>query len=90
MPELLLLDEPFAGLSSAEIESVSSILRKMAAGGLTLIIVEHKLKELMKLVKRVIVLHYGKKIADGQPEEIARDQQVLKAYLGRRWSTSNA
>ena len=90
LPELLLLDEPFAGLSLAEIESVSSILREMAAGGLTLIIVEHKLKELMKLVKRVIVLHYGKKIADGQPEEIARDQQVLKAYLGRRWSASNA
>jgi branched-chain amino acid transport system ATP-binding protein len=90
LPELLLLDEPFAGLSAVEIESVSSILREMAAGGLTLIIVEHKLKELMKLVKRVIVLHYGKKIADGQPEEIARDQQVLKAYLGRRWSASNA
>ena len=51
---------------------------------------EHKLKELMKLVKRVIVLHYGKKIADGNPEEIARNEQVLKAYLGRRWSRSNA
>jgi branched-chain amino acid transport system ATP-binding protein len=90
LPELLLLDEPFAGLSPGEIEAVSAILQELMAAGLTLIIVEHKLKELMKLVKRVIVLYYGKKIADGNPEEIARDEQVLKAYLGRRWSRSNA
>lgn len=90
LPDLLLLDEPFAGLTLLEIESLSEILRGLAAKGLTLVIVEHKLKELMKLVKRVIVLHYGKKIADGNPEEIARNEQVLKAYLGRRWSKSNA
>ena len=90
MPDLLLLDEPFAGLTNAEIESVSEILRGLAANGLTLVIVEHKLKELMKLVKRVVVLHYGKKIADGVPEEVSRDEQVLKAYLGRRWSKTNA
>jgi branched-chain amino acid transport system ATP-binding protein len=90
LPELLLLDEPFAGLSLNEIESISEILRGLTAKGLTLVIVEHKLKELMKLVKRVIVLHYGKKIADGNPEEISRDEQVLKAYLGRRWSKPNA
>ena len=90
LPDLLLLDEPFAGLTSAEIESVSEILRGLAANGLTLVIVEHKLKELMKLVKRVVVLHYGKKIADGVPEEVSRDAQVLKAYLGRRWSKTNA
>ena len=90
LPDLLLLDEPFAGLTSAEIESVSEILRGLAGNGLTLVIVEHKLKELMKLVKRVVVLHYGKKIADGVPEEVSRDAQVLKAYLGRRWSKTNA
>jgi branched-chain amino acid transport system ATP-binding protein len=90
LPDLLLLDEPFAGLTSGEIGSVSEILRGLAANGLTLVIVEHKLKELMKLVKRVVVLHYGKKIADGAPEEVSRDEQVLKAYLGRRWSKNNA
>lgn len=90
LPDLLLLDEPFAGLTLSEIESLSEILWGLAAKGLTLVIVEHKLKELMKLVKRVIVLHYGKKIADGNPEEIVRNDQVLKAYLGRRWSKSNA
>lgn len=90
LPELLLLDEPFAGLTISEIESISEILRGLADKGLTLVIVEHKLKELMKLVKRVLVLHYGKKIADGNPEEISRNEQVLKAYLGRRWSQTNA
>jgi len=90
LPELLLLDEPFAGLTISEIQSISEILRGLAAKGLTLVIVEHKLKELMKLVKRVIVLHYGKKIADGNPEDISRNEQVLKAYLGRRWSQTNA
>ncbi len=90
LPELLLLDEPFAGLTVSEIQSISEILRGLAAKGLTLVIVEHKLKELMKLVKRVIVLHYGKKIADGNPEEISQNEQVLKAYLGRRWSKTNA
>ena len=89
-PDLLLLDEPFAGLSDNEIESVSKILVDMSRRGLTLIIVEHKLRELMKLVNRIIVLHYGRKIADGSPEEITQNEQVLKAYLGRRWSTSNA
>jgi len=90
LPELLLLDEPFAGLNIREIESVSEILRGLAAKGLTLVVVEHKLRELMKLVKRVIVLHYGKMIADGNPEDISQNEQVLKAYLGRRWSKLNA
>jgi len=89
-PDLLLLDEPFAGLAASEIDAVSQILRDLAEEGLTLIIVEHKLRELMKLVRRVIVLHYGKKIADGSPEEISQDEQVLKAYLGRRWASRNA
>ena len=89
-PELLLLDEPFAGLTSVEIESVSKILRMLGSEGLTLIIVEHKLRELMKLVNRVIVLQYGRKIADGRPEDISKNEEVLKAYLGKRWAMRNA
>ena len=89
-PELLLLDEPFAGLSMSEIDSVSKVLSELANQGLTFVIVEHKLKELMKLVKRVVVLHYGRKIADGTPESISKDEEVLKAYLGRRWVSSHA
>lgn len=89
-PDLLLLDEPFAGLSNSEIESVSKILVEMSRRGLTLIIVEHKLRDLMKLVNRIIVLFYGKKIADGTPDEIYQNDQVLKAYLGKRWAKTHA
>ena len=89
-PELLLLDEPFAGLSSGEMESIHHVLSSLASEGLTIIIVEHKLRELMKIVDRVIVLHYGTKIADGSPDEISRNEKVLKAYLGKKWGKSNA
>lgn len=87
-PELLLLDEPFAGLNANEIDEISHIIKRMSDAGITLIIVEHKLRELMKLVNRIIVLHYGKKIGDGPPEEISQNDEVLKAYLGRRWSAN--
>ena len=85
-PDLLLLDEPFAGLNSYEIEILSDLFMEMHAQGLTIIIIEHKFKELMKMVKRVIVINHGVKIADDSPENIGKDEEVLKAYLGdRRW-----
>jgi len=81
-PDLLLLDEPFSGLNPSETESLIALLRKLHSEGKTMIIVEHKLRELMKIVERVIVLHLGEKIADGTPKEIAKNERVVNAYLG--------
>ena len=81
-PSLLLLDEPFAGLGPAELPGLSALLRRLHAAGMTLLIIEHKLRELMPLVQRVVVLDYGTVIASGPPEEVVRDPRVLAAYLG--------
>lgn len=89
-PELLLLDEPFSGLNASEIEKESHILRFLVKEGITLIIVEHKLRELMKIVDRIIVLNFGIKIADGVPETITKNKLVLEAYLGKRWNVNSA
>ncbi|MFX0091118.1 MAG: ABC transporter ATP-binding protein, partial [Candidatus Hodarchaeota archaeon] len=81
-PRLLLLDEPFSGLSHEESFRVERLIRDENEKGMTIIIVEHKLKILMRLVKRVLVLHQGKLIGDGTPKEIANNEEVVNAYLG--------
>jgi len=91
-PELLLLDEPFGGLNPAETELLAKSIRRLHKGGRfgrlhsegpTMIIIEHKLAELMKIVDRVIVFHFGEVIADGTPEEIVKDERVIEAYIGK-------
>jgi len=91
-PELLLLDEPFGGLNPAETELLAKSIRRLHKGGRfgrlhsegpTMIIIEHKLAELMKIVDRVIVLHFGELIADGTPEEIVKDEKVIESYIGK-------
>jgi len=82
-PELLLLDEPFAGLGHHEITALFPLIEQLSKEGHSIIIIEHKLRELMKLVKRVITLHFGEKIADGTPDELSRNQRVIGAYLGK-------
>jgi len=81
-PDLLLLDEPFAGLNPIETDLLTKSIRSMHLDGHTMVIVEHKLHALMKLAKRVIVLHLGEKIAEGKPEEITKNKKVIEVYMG--------
>lgn len=82
-PQLLLLDEPFSGLSHEEQQVITDLIIRLHEDGLTIFITGHVLRELMVLVPRVLAMHQGKFIADGPPQEIANNKIVLEAYLGR-------
>ncbi|MBY8983873.1 MAG: ABC transporter ATP-binding protein [Candidatus Lokiarchaeota archaeon] len=82
-PELLLLDEPFSGLSFEEQVVVTNLIKKLHEDGLTIFMTGHVLRELMTLVPRVIAMHQGKLIIDASPQEVANNKIVLEAYLGR-------
>jgi len=83
-PKLLLLDEPFAGLGSGEIEPLAALIRRLhAEEGLTILIIEHRLREFMQLVGRVIAMDFGEVIAAGPPAEIVRHPRVVEAYIGK-------
>ena len=81
-PRLLLMDEPAAGLSSAETTRLAGLLRSMAAADLTLLVVEHKIGFLEELCDRIVVLELGRTIASGTPQEVWADPAVIAAYLG--------
>jgi branched-chain amino acid transport system ATP-binding protein len=81
-PKLLLLDEPFSGLSPKEGAELGSIIEKLKEKNMTLILIEHKLRELFGHVQRVLVLNYGCLIFEGAPEEIIKDEKVIDVYLG--------
>jgi branched-chain amino acid transport system ATP-binding protein len=82
-PEIILLDEPFGGLTPIETEFMVKSIQRMHLDGHTIVVIEHKLQALMKLVKRVLVMHYGETIAEGKPEEIAKNKKVIEVYLGK-------
>jgi branched-chain amino acid transport system ATP-binding protein len=81
-PELLMLDEMMAGLNSAEVDQAMELIKKIQAKGITIIIIEHVMKAIMNVCNRIIVLHHGEKIAEGTPQEIARNKTVIEIYLG--------
>jgi branched-chain amino acid transport system ATP-binding protein len=81
-PDLLILDELFSGLSLAEVASIVPIIEKLRMEGKTIIMIEHRLKELFRIADRVIVLNYGMKIADGHAQAVMEMEEVKAAYLG--------
>ena len=81
-PELLLLDEIMAGLNPTEVALAMELVSKIRAQGITILMIEHVMKAIMSVCDRIMVLHHGKKIAEGTPKEIATSETVIKVYLG--------
>jgi branched-chain amino acid transport system ATP-binding protein len=81
-PDLLILDELFSGMSMSEVASTLPIIERLNQEGLSIIMVEHRLKELFRICHRVMVLNFGEKIAEGPPREVMEKEAVKKAYLG--------
>jgi branched-chain amino acid transport system ATP-binding protein len=85
-PKLLLLDEVMAGLNHAEVERTIELIRQINASGLTILMVEHVMKAIMAVCHRIVVLQFGRKIADAEPEEVVANEKVIAAYLGHRFA----
>ncbi|MCY4237326.1 MAG: ABC transporter ATP-binding protein [Rhodospirillaceae bacterium] len=81
-PELVMLDEPTAGLPHGDIQEVATVIRKLNDDGITVLLVEHNMRLVMSLCDDILVLNYGRRIAEGRPEVVRKDPEVLSAYLG--------
>jgi branched-chain amino acid transport system permease protein len=89
-PVLLLLDEPTAGMNPTETLELTAQIRGLREQGITILLIEHKLNVVNEIADRVVVLDHGEKIAEGSPAEVHRNEEVLRAYLGRRAATAAA
>ena len=85
-PKLLLLDEPTGGINIEEINHLMGIIRKIWSKGITICLIEHKMRMVMELCERIIVLNYGTKIAEGAPQEVRHNEAAIKAYLGEEYA----
>jgi branched-chain amino acid transport system ATP-binding protein len=83
-PKLLLLDEPLSGMNVQEVTDTIGIIEKLWKSGLTILLIEHNMRAAMGLCKKITVINFGKKIAEGTPEEIKQNNDVVRAYLGYR------
>lgn len=81
-PEIVFMDEPTAGINPDETKELSVLIEKIAQKGITVCLIEHKMQMIMELTDHIMVLNYGEKIAEGKPEEINNNEDVIKAYLG--------
>jgi branched-chain amino acid transport system ATP-binding protein len=87
-PKLLLLDEVMAGLRPSEVDEMVAIIKHLRDTGVTIFVIEHIMRAIMALSDRIVVIQFGKKIAEGTPEQIASDENVIKAYLGEDYAVS--
>lgn len=87
-PKLLMMDEPMAGLNSVETGTFIELVKKVNDSGITVLVVEHVMKAIMTLSRRIIVLHAGQKLAEGTPESILADSEVVRVYLGSEYANS--